>query len=225
MKKTAQSLLTAAVFASALGTTVASATASDPSGSNLPSAIVSEEAVLMDLSLSTTVTTVYGPPSYFTTTAPKSSDSEEDTTTDSFNLTDITTTPQVLYGPMVYLGDANFDRKVDAKDLQAILDNIRRRREAVANGEPMPSLDWFERYGADMNRDGSITKEDADELLKFLLTKPDEPVVTTTTSSTTQVVYGTTAAYTTDKTINTETFPTGTTAQLVYGPPPAWHEK
>ena len=202
MKKTAQTLLTAAIFATALGSSAQSRMQQPAEALGDP--IKEVETNLVD---------VYGPPSMFTTVLP------EDTTTAATET--VYTVP--LYGPpwaFYPKGDITTDNITDARDLTLI------KRAAI---EGRNAVGYFEYDGADVNHDGVVDREDVRIFREEVLGIPkQEPAVTTTVPGTT-VPDGTTIA--TRRTMHTRTtretdalitglLPfTDTGAVALYGPP------
>ncbi len=206
MKKTAQSLLTAAVFASALGTSLASNAAEQPAV---------QEASLMSLTCDVTLPSpIYGPPIAYTTTA-----------TTPYDLNDLSKYPQPEYGPINLYdtpeGTILRDGRWDARDIAVLLDFLKQQTLCIEKEYLIDSRIIELWKQADFNQDGTLTQEDVEELLKFMLAKPNEPAVTTTTFDNMQDVYGPPSWFSDIDPIATETIPTSSTVQLVYGPPPA----
>lgn len=119
-----------------------------------------------------------------------------------------------VYGPPPIVGDLNYDRSVDAFDMQLM-------RKAIESGKQYS-------YVHDLNDDNNTDMSDAVILQKYILgmineyddiitTSPIQTTVTTTTREilTTQTVYGP-PVYTTGTEVTT--IPTPTT-QPLYGPP------
>ena len=202
MKKTAQTLLTAAIFATALGSSAQSRMQQPVRALDDPIA-----------EIETGMAVVYGPPSMFTTEPP------EDTTTAAAET--VYTVP--LYGPpwaFYPKGDITTDNITDARDLTLI------KRAAI---EGRSAVGYFEYDGADVNDDGVVDREDVRIFMEESLGIPkQEPAVTTTVPGTT-VPNGTTIATRrtmhTRSTRETEALITGllpftdTGAVALYGPP------
>lgn len=121
-----------------------------------------------------------------------------------------------VYGPPPIVGDLNYDRSVDAFDMQLM-------RKAIVNGGGKKYAHVY-----DLNDDNNTDMSDAVILQKYILgmineyddiitTSPIQTTVTTTTREimTTQLVYGP-PVYTTGTEVTT--IPTPTT-QPLYGPP------
>jgi hypothetical protein len=142
-------------------------------------------------------------------------------------------TDQLLYGPApvtLALGDMNWDREVDARDLtvlkQKILANdgvIQRSARCDPDGDG-----WAVIFGAsgfslldlgDLNQDMKLDKEDVDLMIRMLTGKPEkedeikENSETITTTVTTETAW-------TRKTLPTTTWDWDVVVPL-YGPPPA----
>ena len=160
MKKTAQTLLTAAIFATALGSAV-------PSQFRQPVQAVDEPIAEVETELAG----IYGPPSMFTETT-----AEPEITTDYTDVTEII--PQPTYGPprTAFPGDANFDGIADVRDLTLI------KRAAQFGAE---TVGYFEFETADVNSDGTVDKEDVRIFMEETLgiPKKEEPAATTTVTA------------------------------------------
>lgn len=181
MKKTAQTLLTAAMFATALGSAAPSQFRQPVHALTDPIAeVVSGMAVL------------YGPPPQRTTEATKmttvTTTTEPITTTPEYPewpaVTTVDTMPVVLYGPpwVFYpTGDANMDNKTDARDLTLI------KQIALGNRNPGGSDAFFI---ADVDHDNDVDADDVHIFMKEVLGIPEkeEPAVTTTAIETTAEV-------------------------------------
>ena len=202
MKKTAQTLLTAAIFATALGSSAQSQMQQPAEALGDP--IKEVETNLVD---------VYGPPSMFTTVLP------EDTTTAATE--PVYTVP--LYGPpwaFYPKGDITTDNITDARDLTLIKRAVIEGRNAVG---------YFEYDGADVNHDGVVDREDVRIFREEVLGIPkQEPAVTTTVPETTLPEGSTVPTRRTMHTRNTRETEalitsllpfTDTGAVALYGPP------
>ena len=188
MKKTAQTLLTAAIFATALGSTVSSQFRQPVQALEDPIAEV--ETNLVDL---------YGPPSVFTsspeeitTTTRKTRKTRTTETTKGTTYTTTTgepeTVPVVLYGPpWVFYGqgDANRDGVSDARDLTII-------KQIALNGTGIAESYGYDPRGgsvidiADVDHDGDVDADDVHMFMEEVLgiPKKEEPAVTTTAPET-----------------------------------------
>ena len=216
MKKTAQTLLTAAMFVSALGS-------SAPGSSTMKCAAAKPDVQQTEEFTEVVPQPVYGPPIVETTAE-----------TTSTSTTTVTTTVMPLYGPPSVLyprGDVTMDKQVDARDLTRI--------KEIALGE-IRYPGYAEKDIADLNRDGTVDKQDVEKMLHDVLGVPEkeEPVMTTTTAltlatttitTTTMMVstlYGPPSVFgttTQDSDVITETTPMPTTPMAtLYGPPPAY---
>jgi hypothetical protein len=178
MKKTAQTLLTAAMFVSALGGSAAgkdsmkcNATADTPATTTTTTGL---EAFM------TTGPVLYGPPWVFgtttTTTETVTTDDSAQTVTEP-SVTDIDpdfttttfmpmTTPEILYGPPSVFMDMNRDGSLDSRDLTLM------KRKALGK------LDDGS-YIGDVNHSGKVDKYDVEQFLHEGLGMPYKPVVTT----------------------------------------------
>lgn len=204
MKKTLQSLMTAAVFASALTTGFSDSISANSADDNFP--------LYPEL--------MYGPPDYtdiedeppfepvitegtiVTTTA--TTDVSLEGTTPIYNDTTLggvtvttTTEPLMLGGDVPVFsepGDLNMDGIHDVRDLSLL------KQYLLTN-----QSQGFVGITGDVNSDDSIDKEDVKALIRLLTGKPEDeedPIITTVPTSST-------------------TFPTTSTVTL-YGPPPAY---
>ena len=203
MKKTLQSLMTAAVFASALTTGFSDSISANSADDNFP--------LYPEL--------MYGPPDYtdiedeppfepvitegtIVTTTPTTDVSMEGTTpiyddTALGGVTVTTTEPLMLDGDVPVFsepGDLNMDGSHDVRDLSLL-------KQYLLTNQSQGIVD----ITGDVNLDASIDKEDVKALIRLLTGKPEDeedPIITTVpTSSTT-----------------TTTAPIAT----LYGPPPAY---
>lgn len=161
MKKTAQTLLTAAIFATALGS-------SAPSQFRQPVQALGNSIV----ELQTNFAGAYGPPPVQLTTE----------TTPAEDLSYWTTV--AIYGPpwAEYLpGDVNMDNKFDARDLSVIKQLALKQDRDFENSE---------RYLSDIDHDHDVDKDDVHIFMKEVLGIPEkeEPAVTTTAIETTAEV-------------------------------------
>ena len=206
MKKTAQTLLTAAIFATALGSTA-------PSHFRQPVQAAGSPIV----ELQTNYAGVYGPPPVQLTT--------EDPAAETTTYTETTEIiPQPAYGPprTAFPGDSNMDGKADARDLSFI------KRAALQGRDDF--RDWYDL--ADVNRDNVVDEKDVHFFMEEILGNPPEedPAVTTTAAAVTEAflitttempatsLYGPPAVFTTA----TETTTVPETEMIpvpVYGPP------
>ncbi|MBP0966973.1 MAG: dockerin type I repeat-containing protein [Oscillospiraceae bacterium] len=201
MKKTAQTLLTAAIFATALGN-------SAPSQFRQPVQALGNSIV----EVQTNFAGAYGPPPVQLTTE----------TTPVEDLSYWTTV--AIYAPpwAGYLpGDVNMDNKYDARDLSVIKQLALKQDRDFENSE---------RYLSDINYDGKVNEDDVHTFMERSLgiPKKEEPAVTTTDVAATALVtttalpvtslYGPPVAYTTST--ETTTVPeTDIIPVPVYGPP------
>ena len=220
MKKTAQTLLTAAIFATALGSSAQS---------QMRQPVQAADDPIVDVQ--TYFAGVYGPPPSQLT----STETTETTTTTTFlaNIpaypdwtegTAITTDliPQPAYGPprTAFSGDMNWDAIADARDLSLI------KRAALVGRDNFDG--WYDM--ADVNHNGDVDKEDVHFFMEETLgiPKKEEPAVTTTDVAATMLVtttampvtslYGPPVAYTTST--ETTTVPeTDIIPDPIYGPP------
>ena len=199
MKKTAQTLLTAAIFATALGSSAQSQMQQPVQAAGDPI-----------LDVQTYYAAVYGPPPSQLT----STETTETTTTTAFvaNIpaypdwpegTAITTDliPQPAYGPprTAFSGDMNWDAIADARDLTLI------KHAAMVGRDQFDG--WYDM--ADVNHDGDVDKEDVRLFMEETLGIPKkEEAVTTAPAVTTEALMTTL--------ISTTKMP----VTVVYGPPP-----
>lgn len=196
MKKTLQTVMTAAMFAAAVNVIPSgnvTTTAYDPALEEFQD--VYGPPVLTTTAAETITTTdpvgVYGPPiAWTTTTIPV----ETMTTTESI--------PVAVYGPPIaWVGDVDDDGKIDVFDMIEL-------KNAYLNG--IPESSWSYLYRADINKDGAIGVADLVMLQNYLLGKIDnfyddrlpepeptttetiftEPPITTTTQTIPLPVYG-----------------------------------
>lgn len=141
---------------------------------------------------------------------------------------------QPMYGPPMYLGDFNYDMKVNAFDL--IL------AKQLLTNDDMPDW-WSMKFSMDINQDGKFSLADVLLLNRYLLgedvklgvaqteepiqpvstEEPEDPVTETTTKL--QNVYGPPPGYYT----STQAVPepiqeVETEMQDVYGPPPSYYK-
>ncbi len=212
MKKTMQSLLTAAVFAAAITT---------GTGGTLHPQLVSAENAD---DITTVPQTSYGPPVFMMTTDEEDvplipqgdavicPDDETTTTTEELSLAgDImpyTTTEEQeleLAGePVIFSekGDFNFDGSVDARDLTILKQFLLFQLDGVG----------FSSRTGDINGDGTMDKKDVKALIRMLTGNPEaddeEEQVTT--------------ALTMPPFPETSTDVTAPTYMVLYGPPSAW---
>ena len=215
MKKTSQSLITAALFAAAVST-----------GTAFTPQLASAEN-----DITTVPQTSYGPPVCLVTepettemlipegTVPIISEDTTTTATDPEILRPqgevavFTTTEedvvQLVGEPVMYEepGDFNLDGSIDARDLTMLKQYLLHQLDGVG----------FSYDISDLNHDGALNKKDVKALIRMLTGKPEEE---DTPEETTTAV-----------TRNTETFtlPTETTTDVtrdtyvvLYGPPAAW---
>ena len=216
MKKSLHSILTAAMFAAAVTTSVGSPTVSAQPGA-------SSEAGLM-LETEREQQGAYGPPNWYTTEPEKTeltmpitqpaygppfwSETESELTklTESepqdvygppswFTENETTTTtdvtkdvPEPVYGPPTAVGDLTLDYRIDAKDLTWL------KRFILENGGTEIDLrkvqDRSNMSLGDMNGDNKLNKEDVKLLVRQLTGKPeddDDPKETALTTSATLV--------------------------------------
>lgn len=203
MKKSLHSILTAAMFAAAVTTSLSDPAASaqvtvSPAETQLmddtergPQSAYGPPSWFTETELTEMTTTepqdVYGPPSWFT----EPTDEPASTTTSA------ETYPEPVYGPpwiFAKKGDMNYDRVLNARDVTQL-------KRAILTGEFSDAEDYL----ADVNGDGLIDQEDVKALIRQLTGKPedeDDPI-------------------TTDITDLTEP-PFSTTTVCLYGPPPAY---
>lgn len=194
MKKTLQTLMTAAVFASALTTGFSDSISANSADDNFP--------LYPEL--------MYGPPDYtniedeppfepvitegtIVTTTPTTDVSMEGTTpiyddTALGGVTVTTTTePLMLDGDVPVFsepGDLNMDGSHDVRDLSLL-------KQYLLTNQSQGIVD----ITGDVNFDGSIDKEDVKALIRLLTGKPEDeedPIITTTTTAT---LYGPPPAY------------------------------
>jgi hypothetical protein len=219
MKKTAQTLLTAAMFVSALGSSAAGNSGMQCAAAKTP---LSEQ----DPYYSEVPQPVYGPPILTTT------DETEMTTTRTTTI--MTTTMMPLYGPprVFYpTGDVTMDNKVDVRDFT--------RMKQIALGQ-IKYPGYAETDIGDLNFDGNVDKEDVEKMLHEVLGVPvkEDPAMTTstaltlattTTTATTMMVstlygppsiFGTTVPESEAVTEMTTTLTTH--METLYGPPRAY---
>lgn len=203
MKKTLQTLMTAAVFASALTTGFSDSISANSADDNFP--------LYPEL--------MYGPPDYtniedeppfepvitegtIVTTTPTTDVSMEGTTMEGTTpiyddtalggVTVTTTTePLILDGDVLVFsepGDLNMDGSHDVRDLSLL-------KQYLLTNQSQGIVD----ITGDVNFDGSIDKEDVKALIRLLTGKPEDeedPIITTTiTTTTTATLYGPPPAY------------------------------
>ena len=206
MKKTLQSVMTAAMFAAAA--TAALGTMENAGRAEAMAAVLENQTVF------TTTATLYGPPPVEYTDEETNDCERIDTTT-----TETTTTVEILYGPPSVLfkhGDLNFDRQFDARDLTLLKKEVLRYQEYLKEN---PDSDiTLEEYiwdsdRLDVNYDGKIDKEDIKALRRKLTGKSKEQEEAEEREG-----QETTTAITTTATTLTTTITTMTSAPL-YGPP------
>ena len=201
MKKTAQTLLTAAIFATALGSTAQS---------QMRQPVQAVDDPIFDLQ--TNYAGVYGPP-------PTQRTTEELTETTTYTTTNqfvasipaypewpevpVTTDliPEPAYGPprTAFSGDMNWDAIADARDLTLI------KHAAMVGRDQFDG--WYDM--ADVNHDGDVNKEDVRVFMEEKLGIPKKEEAVTTTPAVTTSADMTTLISTTTMV----TFP-------LYGPPP-----
>lgn len=198
MKKTAQTLLTAAIFATALGSAV-------PSQFRQPVLALDDPIAEVETNLAD----VYGPPPMFTepeaaeTTVTKRT--RRTRTTEMTKGTTYTTTtgepetvPVVLYGPpWVFYGqgDANRDGVSDARDLTII-------KQIALNGTGIAESYGYDPRGgsvidiADVDHDGDVDADDVHMFMEEVLgiPKKETPAVTTAAPETVPPELTTTAS-------------------------------
>lgn len=205
MRKTIKTLMTAAMFAAALGASTAApisaeagiGEAYDPASTGEVFAPVYGPPPMETTTTvqETNVQTVYGPP--ITTTEPQ--DTEP---VDEFSTT--TTVPVVLYGPpWVFYdeGDTNGDSVINTADMTVL-------RRWILNGFP----NELQERAADYNMDGVTDARDLQTLRNFVLGRSTELFV-----SDPQDVYGPPPTY--ESTDLPETTRMTSTTQCVYGTP------
>lgn len=225
MKKTAQTLLTAAMFVSALG---GSAAGNDSMKCNANA----DTPVTTTTGLEAFMTTgpvLYGPPWVFGTTTTSTETVTTDDSAKTVTQPSVTgvdpelitttfmtmTTPEILYGPPRVFMDMNRDNSLDSRDLTLM------KRKALG-------LLQDGSYIGDVNHSGTVDKYDVEELLHDGLGVPYKPVVTTappvetgTTTRTTvtdengEVITETTTAMPVTELTDTTTT-TGTTPTVIY---------
>ena len=179
MKKTAQTLLTAAMFATALGSAASGSAAGKPTAFAADNPYFETPAAK---SVTTDIPRVlYGPPWVFSTLEEEQQKTE---TTTTAAVTEDVTLPvtQAVYGPpLAFLGDMNYDGIADARDLTRI--------KQLALGQYILFTDQM-RYSSDINRDGVVDADDVHLCMEEVLGIPEkeEPAVTTTAIETTAEV-------------------------------------
>lgn len=179
MKKTAQTLLTAAMFATALGSAASGSAAGKPTAFAADNPYFETPAAK---SVTTDIPRVlYGPPWVFSTLEEEQQKTE---TTTTAAVTEDVTLPvtQAVYGPpLAFLGDMNYDGIADARDLTRI--------KQLALGQHILFTDQM-RYSSDINRDGVVDADDVHLFMEEVLGIPEkeEPAVTTTAIETTAEV-------------------------------------
>ena len=194
MKKSVRTLMTAAMFAAALGTAAANASAAQAGGGLLSSMLTATAGEIV---------TTYGPPQL------RTSETETETTAvqtapeaEEPALPDASTTsepPRFSGGVMIRQNpDVNGDLSVDARDISEM-------KRSLLNGAPNTIVD----SALDFNHDGVFDKKDIItqimELTGMPEWKPEDPAVTTTAAET--------AFPATETTILSEILP-----QPAYGP-------
>ncbi|MCR4759455.1 MAG: hypothetical protein K5705_04190 [Oscillospiraceae bacterium] len=212
MKKTAQTLLTAAMFVSALGGSAAGKDSMKCNASGNTAAAATTTTTGLEAFM-TTGPVLYGPPWVFgtTTTETVTEPTTEQTTNPGTEpvteLTDIEsttfmtmTTPEILYGPPHVFMDMNRDFSLDARDLTLMK---RKALGQLTDGS----------YIGDVDHSGTVDRHDVDLLLHEGLGVPYKPVVTTA-----PVEPGTTTRTTVTQLTEQTTLPptTPTTPQVVY---------
>lgn len=201
MKRTAQTLLTAAIFATALGSTAQS---------QMRQPVQAVDDPIFDLQ--TNYAGVYGPPptqrtteeltetttytttNQFVASIPVYPDSELPVTTDLI--------PEPAYGPprTAFSGDMNWDAIADARDLTLI------KRAALVGRDNFDG--WYDM--ADVNHNGDVNEEDVHFFMEETLGIPKKEAAVTTTPAVTTAAEMTTTLISTTTMV---TFP-------LYGPPP-----
>lgn len=210
MKKTFQTLMTAAVFASALTNGITD-TLSASSYDEYPQPEYGPPQFEEDLddsttsTTTTTTTTTTRTEGTVTTAWETTTDypqSEETTTTYTGTMLagEIVTTTEVTLGgvaPIIEEGDLNADGSFDGRDVSLL-------KQYLLSGQARTVTE----INGDINYDGSIDKDDVKALIRLLTGKPEEedPDITTAISHNTD-----------DVTSFTTTFAT------LYGPPPAYN--
>lgn len=213
MKKTLQTVITAAMFAASMGSlpseTAKTVSAADynPYAEEMQDVYGPPPAWNTPIeSVQTTATNeipapVYGPPLAWTTT------SEIDLPVPT---TMPATIPLPVYGPpAAWIGDLNEDGRIDVFDMIEL-------KKAYLNGTT--GEDWLDLFRADINQDGKIGMADLVMLQNYLLGKIDNfydqlPEPKPTTAETQKSYVNTTNTVTT----TTEPIP-----ECVYGPPIAF---
>ncbi|HAG13276.1 MAG TPA: hypothetical protein DCG49_05370 [Ruminococcus sp.] len=218
MKKTMQTLMTAAAFAVASGAVAGSIPDQNQ--------VAAMENQILEAN-GTYTQTVYGPPPSYddTTTDPTHEETTFTTTVTDEPFDPSTNYATPLYGPppsVLINGDINFDDKLDARDLSLM-------KKKLMDGSYVDDWRWsWDPPVYDINEDGEFNKEDVKTLRRLLTGKSleeeqaeeaaqqTEPILTTTASTvlTTSTSIGTTFTQT------LPTTPVSTTIQTVYGPPP-----
>ena len=190
MKKTAQTLLTAAIFATALGSAV-------PSQFRQPVQALEDPIVEVENNL----VDIYGPPSMFTEKPEETTATERTKKTKTTMVTTTTaieTTTSVLYGPpWVFYGegDVNRDGVSDARDLTIMKQIILNGNEIAENYPNDPRGNSILPL-ADVDHDGGVTEEDVHMFMTEVLGVPykKQPAVTTTAPETTELFETTTSS-------------------------------
>lgn len=203
MKKTIQTMVTAAMFAATVnmipsgtsaGTSSASAVDYNPATENWqnvygppPVTTIKETTQLQPVygtvpyqTVETTPVTTNFDPEKMTTVAVYGPPIAWNTTTEPVPSPTGPTIPAPLYGPPIaWVGDLNFDNRVDVFDMIEL-------RKAYIDG--VSGSDWLDMYRADVNGDGSIGISDLVMLQNYILGKIDnfneklpEPKSTTAT--------------------------------------------
>ncbi len=217
MKKTLQSLMTAAVFASALTTGFSDSISANSADDNFPlypelmygppdyTDIEDEppfepvitEGTIVTTTATTDVSLEGTTPIYDTHPIPEGTTPIYDDTTLGGVTVTTTTEPLMLGGDVPVFsepGDLNMDGIHDVRDLSLL------KQYLLTN-----QSQGFVGITGDVNSDDSIDKEDVKALIRLLTGKPEDeedPIITTVPTSST-------------------TFPTTSTVTL-YGPPPAY---
>ena len=222
MKKTKQTMLTAALLSAALAMQGELNYLSDSASAVTKSPEPADSGMRL-------MQGVYGPPPARTTTEAEETEESVTTITEAETTISDTTTsvtpmqsPEPMYGPPNIKGDIDDDWKLTIADYVLM-------KDMVASGKRDTYVDW----AADLNHDDKIDKADLQmfEHFFFGLTSypeetarvPEKTPVTSESESVTSESQVTQPAPVTTKAAMTTTIVEPTSMGTVYGPPPAYY--